>query len=49
MVLLSLARSRNWSAADALEQGRALGLAVEGNLRMMVEEYLQRSESDRAD
>jgi uncharacterized protein (TIGR01244 family) len=47
LALLALAKSRNWQPSEALERGRALGLTVDGNLRLMVEDYLRRSEADR--
>lgn len=40
LVLLHLARSEGWPAAEALERGRRMGLAVEGGLRAIVEQYL---------
>jgi uncharacterized protein (TIGR01244 family) len=40
LVLLHLARSEGWSAAEAVTRGRQLGLEVEGGLRAVVEQYL---------
>jgi uncharacterized protein (TIGR01244 family) len=48
LVLLAMARMRHWNAADVIEQGRSLGLVVEGGLKQVVEEYLARSESERS-
>jgi uncharacterized protein (TIGR01244 family) len=41
LVLLREAKARNWTGDEALTQGRALGLGVEGGLRTLVEDYLQ--------
>ncbi len=40
MVLLDKALKERWSPAEAIAKGRALGLEVDGNLRLMVESYL---------
>jgi uncharacterized protein (TIGR01244 family) len=40
LVLLHQARSRGWKPSEALGQGEAMGLKVEGKLRDMVEQYL---------
>ncbi len=40
LVLLQQARAQGWTAAEAIEQGRALGLQVDGPLKAMVEAYL---------
>lgn len=40
MVLLDKALKERWSPAEAIAKGRALGLDVDGNLRLMVENYL---------
>ncbi len=44
LVLLHRARNEGWTAAEAIERGKALGLAVDGPLRVLVENYL----ADRA-
>ena len=41
LVLLQQARAHGWSAAEALDKGRAMGLQVDGQLKTMVENYLQ--------
>jgi len=40
LVLLHQALADGWSPAEAIAKGRALGLEVDGNLRLMVEGYL---------
>ena len=40
VVLLHEAKARGWTAAEAIEKGRALGLDVKGGLQVMVEQYL---------
>ena len=40
MVLLDKALTERWSPAEAIAKCRALGLEVDGNLRLMVESYL---------
>ncbi len=40
LVLLHQARTHGWAPEEALARGDALGLKVEGNLRMMVQQYL---------
>ena len=40
LVLIQQARAQGWSAAEAIEKGRAMGLQVDGQLKMMVESYL---------
>ena len=40
LVLLDKALKERWSPAEAIAKGRALGLEVDGNLRLMVESYL---------
>lgn len=40
LVLLYEARKNGWTAAEAVEKGRAMGLEVKGGLQMMVEQYL---------
>ncbi len=41
LVLLQQARANKWTPAEAIAKGKAMGLEVEGGLRMMVEAYLQ--------
>ncbi|HEY2159407.1 MAG TPA: protein tyrosine phosphatase family protein [Isosphaeraceae bacterium] len=41
LVLLQQARAHGWSAAEALDKGRAMGLQVDGQLKTMVENYLR--------
>src|SRR5262245_10551454 len=40
LVLLQQARANGWTADEALEKGRALGLQVDGQLKTIVENYL---------
>ena len=40
LVLLHAARTNGWTAAEAIEKGRGLGLDVKGGLQIMVEQYL---------
>ncbi len=40
IVLLQQARAQGWTAAEAIEKGKALGLQVDGELKQMVENYL---------
>jgi uncharacterized protein (TIGR01244 family) len=40
LVLLYLAQRQGWDPDEALEKGRAMGLEVEGGLRILVENYL---------
>jgi len=40
LVLIQQARAHGWTAAEAIEKGRALGLQVDGQLKTMVECYL---------
>lgn len=40
LVLLQQARAYGWTAAEAIEKGRAIGLQVDGPLKTMVENYL---------
>jgi hypothetical protein len=40
LVLIQQARANHWSAAEAFEKARALGLQVDGPLKVMVENYL---------
>jgi uncharacterized protein (TIGR01244 family) len=45
LVLLQQARAHGWSADEALDKGRAMGLPLDGQLKIMVENYLrERSE-----
>jgi uncharacterized protein (TIGR01244 family) len=41
LVLIQQARAQGWTAAEAIEKGRAIGLAVDGQLRTLVENYLR--------
>jgi uncharacterized protein (TIGR01244 family) len=41
LVLLHLAREKNWGADESLDKGRELGLGLEGGLRTLVENYLR--------
>jgi hypothetical protein len=43
LVLLQQARAQNWGAAEAASKGRAMGLDVDGGLKMLVESYLNES------
>jgi uncharacterized protein (TIGR01244 family) len=45
LVLLQQARAHGWSAGEAIEKGREMGLEVDGGLKTMVENYL-REKSD---
>jgi uncharacterized protein (TIGR01244 family) len=40
LVLLQQAKQQGWPASEVLTRGDAMGLKVEGNLRLMVEQYL---------
>jgi uncharacterized protein (TIGR01244 family) len=40
LVLLHLARRNGWTASQAIAQSAAIGLPLEGNLRVLVEQYL---------
>ena len=40
LVLIQQARAHGWTAAEAIDKGRALGLQVDGQLKTMVESYL---------
>jgi uncharacterized protein (TIGR01244 family) len=40
LVLLQQARANGWGPQEAIEKGRAMGLQVEGPLKIMVETYL---------
>jgi uncharacterized protein (TIGR01244 family) len=40
LVLLHLARRNGWTASQAVNQAAAIGLPLEGNLRLLVEQYL---------
>jgi uncharacterized protein (TIGR01244 family) len=40
LVLIQQARLNGWSAAEAVEKGKAMGLQVDGGLKLMVEAYL---------
>ncbi len=41
VVLLQTGLANGWTAENAVEQGRAIGLDVDGGLRLMVEHYLR--------
>lgn len=41
LLLLQQARAHQWSAAEAMARGKAMGLEVDGGLRAMVETYLR--------
>ena len=41
LVLIQQARAQGWTAAEAIDKGRALGLQVDGQLKTMVEDYLR--------
>ncbi len=40
LVLIQQAKAHGWSASEALEKGRAMGLNVEGGLQALVEQFL---------
>ncbi len=40
LVLIQQARAQGWSAAEAIAEGKAMGLQVDGQLKTMVESYL---------
>ena len=40
IVLLQQARAQGWSVAETFEKGRAMGLQLDGQLKMMVQNYL---------
>ena len=40
LVLLHKAKTEGWTASEALAKGQAMGLNVEGGLRLLVEQYL---------
>jgi len=41
LVLLHQAKTQKWTADEAIAQGAAMGLEVDGGLRMLVETYLR--------
>ncbi len=41
MVLLQQARAHGWPASEVIDRGQAMGLAVAGGLKMLVEQYLE--------
>src|SRR5207244_11167115 len=41
LLLLQQARANQWSPDEAIAQGKAMGLEVDGGLRTMVETYLR--------
>lgn len=45
LVLLQQARANQWKPEEAIAKGRAMGLEVEGGLRMMVENYIRQHNS----
>jgi uncharacterized protein (TIGR01244 family) len=45
LVLLQQAKANNWSASDVISKGKAMGLEVEGGLKMLVENYLKQGSS----
>lgn len=40
LLLLREARAQRWTAGEAIARGKAMGLEVEGGLRLLVENYL---------
>ncbi len=40
LVLIHEAQAKNWGADEAVANGRALGLDIDGGLRLLVEHYL---------
>ncbi|MEO6808665.1 MAG: sulfur transferase domain-containing protein [Isosphaeraceae bacterium] len=46
LVLLQQAKTQGWPADEVLAKGDAMGLKVEGNLRLMVEQYLAQHTDD---
>jgi uncharacterized protein (TIGR01244 family) len=43
LLLLQQARANHWGAAEVFAKGKALGLEVDGGLKMLVESYLSSS------
>jgi uncharacterized protein (TIGR01244 family) len=43
LLLLQQARANHWSAEDVFAKGKALGLEVDGGLKVLVESYLKGS------
>ncbi len=41
LVLLHQARANNWNASEVISKGKAMGLEVDGGLKMLVENYLK--------
>ena len=41
LVLLQQARANKWKPEEVVARGKAMGLEVNGGLRMLVETYLQ--------
>jgi uncharacterized protein (TIGR01244 family) len=41
LLLLQQARANQWTPEETIDKGKAMGLEVDGGLRMMVEAYLQ--------
>jgi hypothetical protein len=41
LVLIQQARAQGWTSEEAIAKGRAMGLAVDGQLQTMVESYLR--------
>lgn len=48
LVLLHQARRNHWGPDEAIAQGKAMGLEVEGGLRTLVENYLKQHPSGSA-
>lgn len=42
LVLIQQARAQGWTAAEAIEKGRAMGLQVDGQLKTMLESCLNK-------
>ncbi len=45
LVLLHQARANNWNASEVIAKGKAMGLEVDGGLKMLVENYLKQGGS----
>ena len=43
LVLLQQARANKWNAAEVVAKGKAMGLEVDGGLKMLVESYLNQT------
>jgi uncharacterized protein (TIGR01244 family) len=44
LVLLQQARANKWKSEEVIAKGKAMGLEVDGGLRMLVETYLQQQD-----